>query len=339
MADYVKQVWADNDPTKPVSAVRLQHIEDGIKAEEDARKAALAPQAWIAPALQTNVSNFGTPHNPAGYKRDAGGNVRLQGVLAGSALSSPVTYPGQKLFQMPDGYRPTNEAFLVGGQGTGYCRVEVTPDGFVWAVSATSFVVLDGISFPAETFATVVCLGDSITNGFGTTNGGWPAQLHILLGTRANVVGKGVNGQRLDQCEARRTTDVDPWAPTYAILEAGVNDVMNDDTAATIQGRITTTMSAFIASGYIPIVSTLLPWKNYVDFTTARETVRTTVNNWLRAQTQWKVVDQEVALGDGGTTPALRAVYDSGDGLHPNNLGAVTMAQQFFAVAFGSKTI
>lgn len=29
---YVKQTWVDGDPTKPLSAARLNHIEDGIEA-------------------------------------------------------------------------------------------------------------------------------------------------------------------------------------------------------------------------------------------------------------------------------------------------------------------
>lgn len=38
---YVKQTWADNDPTKTLSAARMTHIEDGIAAA-DAQAALVA---------------------------------------------------------------------------------------------------------------------------------------------------------------------------------------------------------------------------------------------------------------------------------------------------------
>lgn len=297
------------------------------------------PDNWRRPTLLNSFVDGSLPNAPVRYMRDAAGIVRLQGVA--SKAGAYASYPGTKICQLPDGFRPAYELSF-GGQnvnGTGGARVDVKSDGGVYVVGGSNFAVLDGITFPADVFATVVCLGDSITNGFGATAGkAWPNQLDSIVGPRVNVIAKGVNGNTLTQCEARRAADVDPWSPTYAILQAGVNDVMADDTAATIQGRIVTTMTALQASGYTPIVCTLLPWRNYTSYTAAREQVRKAVNSWIRLQS-YRYVDLTSAVGDGETNPALKAAYDSGDGLHPNDNGTAAIAAAIFAQAFGSTQV
>lgn len=294
------------------------------------------PSNWTAATLAAGFTNLGAPNAPCRFLRDAAGVVRLQGVA--SKAGAYATYPGTLITTLPDGFRPQYELSF-GGQNVngGVGRVDVHTDGGVYVVGGSNFVALDGITFPADTFLTVVALGDSITNGFGATNA-WPTQLDTQLGPRANVVKKGVNGDTLTQVEARRAADVNPWTPTYAILQAGVNDVMADATLATIQTRFTTTVSALAAAGISPIVCTLLPWKNYASYTPAREGVRQAVNAWLRS-TAWRVVDVEKTMGDGASVPALKAAYDSGDGLHPNDNGTAALAAAVFAQVFASTTI
>lgn len=52
---YTEQTWADADPTKPLSATRMTHIEAGIKSEETDRIAADTAKAPLAdPALTGN---------------------------------------------------------------------------------------------------------------------------------------------------------------------------------------------------------------------------------------------------------------------------------------------
>lgn len=46
---YTEQTWADGDPTKPVSAARLQHIEDGLAAVANGGSRSYA---WYDPRLQ-----------------------------------------------------------------------------------------------------------------------------------------------------------------------------------------------------------------------------------------------------------------------------------------------
>lgn len=62
---YTKQTWNDNDPTTPVSAARLAHLEDGIQAAQTAadNAKALGPN-WVAAsnaptALKNGILNAG----------------------------------------------------------------------------------------------------------------------------------------------------------------------------------------------------------------------------------------------------------------------------------------
>ena len=55
-ANYTPQNWADNDPTKPVSAGRLTHIELGIATVDNAAQQAVADlQSSVAPALKMDA--------------------------------------------------------------------------------------------------------------------------------------------------------------------------------------------------------------------------------------------------------------------------------------------
>lgn len=291
------------------------------------------PAGWITPTLGSGVTNFNSGYGPVRYRRDASGIVHLSGLAAHAFATG---FPGKTIFTLPDGYRPRYEMYLAAWSNSAMVQLVVGWDqrGAVALNGGSTWAALDGVSFPAEIYATVVCLGDSITNGFGATVA-WPTQLQSLLGSRAYVLAKGVDGATLVNCEGRRGTDVNPWTPSYCILQAGVNDVMADASADTIISRLQTTANALIASGITPIIPTLLPWRLYTSFTAAREVVRQTVNAWLLSQTTYAVVDLETVLGDfTQPVPKLKAEYDSGDGLHPSNAGTAVIAQTIFEQAF-----
>lgn len=69
MPGYVKQTWVDLDPTRPLSAARMEHLEDGIEtadldvqAETAARIAAISTEVTdrnnaISAAIATEVTN------------------------------------------------------------------------------------------------------------------------------------------------------------------------------------------------------------------------------------------------------------------------------------------
>jgi lysophospholipase L1-like esterase len=287
------------------------------------------------PDFASGVTNFGGTYGPVRFTRDSAGIVRLAG-LAAHAFS--IGYPGQRIFTLPDGYRPSYELFLrVPSNGINpmsQLAINVDGKGEVALADGANYASLDGCSFPAEIYATIIAFGDSLTNGFSATVP-WATVLNAMLGLRSHVVKKGVNGENSIQVASRLNPDVYAYTPTYCIVECGVNDLMLDETTVAIQNNLQTIFNGLLGNNVIPIVLTLSPWKNYADYTDAREVVRKEVNNWIRSL-PYVTVDLETSLGDGAVNPALSSGYDSGDGLHPNNNGHAVIAAEIFAQAFDS---
>jgi lysophospholipase L1-like esterase len=56
--------------------------------------------------------------------------------------------------------------------------------------------------------------------------------------------------------------------------------------------------------------------------------VRVEVNDWIRNSGEFDaVIDFEAAIRDEANPRAMRAAYDSGDKLHPNDAGYARMAE------------
>jgi lysophospholipase L1-like esterase len=71
------------------------------------------------------------------------------------------------------------------------------------------------------------------------------------------------------------------------------------------------------------------PFKGAYGYDTpANEAVRDTVNGWIRESGEYDAVaDADAVLRDPADPDALRAAYDSGDHLHPNDAGADALAR------------
>lgn len=198
------------------------------------------------------------------------------------------------------------------------------------------------VDIAGSTPGTVVCLGDSITDGVGSganTNQRWPDHLaRRLLGISAplGVVNAGISGNRVladgasASAQARLDRDVlsRPNVRTLVLLE-GINDI----------GTGRATSSAQLIAGYQQIVarshlhgirvigSTITPWLGSSGFTAAKEAVRTGVNTAIRSGDifdGW--ADFEAAIRDPAEPLRMLAAYDSGGGVHPNAAGYQAMA-------------
>lgn len=116
-----------------------------------------------------------------------------------------------------------------------------------------------------------------------------------------------------------------------AVLLCGINDVLQGVSAVTIEARLTTVMAQL----QNPVVVTLLPFGNYTSWDAGKEAVRVSVNAWIAANVA-HYVDAESVMGTAG---ALKAEYDSGDGLHPNDEGNTALAGAIFAQGFNSEAL
>jgi lysophospholipase L1-like esterase len=200
----------------------------------------------------------------------------------------------------------------------------------------------------------VVVLGDSITDGRGSTTNGndrWTNILAERLQAKPGVAvlnaGQGGNCV-LSQClgpnvlsRLERDVFTPPGVQTVIVLE-GINDL----------GRLTidhpaapdehTALVAQLIAGYQQIaarahahglkvyIATILPFMGvaYYHPDAANEADRTAVNAWIRSQTQFDgVIDFDAALKDPVRPDHLNPCYDSGDFLHPSAAGYRVMGE------------
>jgi lysophospholipase L1-like esterase len=202
----------------------------------------------------------------------------------------------------------------------------------------------------------IVALGDSITDGRGSTTNGndrWTdAFARRLQSTRATadiaVLNKGIGGGRvlLDELgpSALERFDRDVLAPAgvrWVILLAGVNDleVMTRDHPVPPEDHAA--MVADLIAGYEQIITrahahdikvygaTITPnmGGTYYHPDAQNEADRQAVNAWIRTPGHFDaVVDFDAAVRDPAAPSYLLPAFDSGDHLHPNPTGYQTMA-------------
>jgi lysophospholipase L1-like esterase len=200
--------------------------------------------------------------------------------------------------------------------------------------------------------AAVVAFGDSITDGFATTAGAeqaWPALLAKKLGDRKHgpsrsVLNLGISGNRVlhdgagASALARFDRDVlSRPGVRWMILLEGINDI----SFAAIPGvpaeeRIGSTelisgLRLLIEKAHLHGIkvmgATILPWEGVWTFSEAGEATRQAVNHWIRSSGAYDaVVDFDAITRDSVHPKRLRAQFDSGDHVHPNDAGNRAMA-------------
>jgi lysophospholipase L1-like esterase/chitodextrinase len=200
----------------------------------------------------------------------------------------------------------------------------------------------------------IAILGDSITDGRGSTTNGndrWPDDLALrLLANDATqevaVLNLGIGGNTIlsgglgPTAMARFDADILGQAGVkWVVVLEGVNDIGNASSAQVATDLISAYQS-FIsrahAAGLRIYGATILPFNGHSYYTAAHETARQTVNNWIRTSGSFDaVIDLDAAVRDPSKTDTLRSSYDSGDHLHLNQAGYQAMANAISLALFG----
>ncbi len=212
-------------------------------------------------------------------------------------------------------------------------------------------IEVSGSDMPSALFT----FGDSITDGYGITpdqGRTWPELLSRRLheaGINLSVANAGLSGNRLlhhgtwarfgDGGLSRFDRDVlaQPNVSSVIVL-IGINDlghaqgpgsegfVSADDL---IDGLSQTATRAherglkIYAATLTPFIGTV--FKDY--YSDEKESRRQAINKWIRHQTTFDgIIDFDKAVEDPAMPGHLRANYDVGDHLHPNDAGAAAMA-------------
>ena len=203
---------------------------------------------------------------------------------------------------------------------------------------------------------TVVALGDSITDGNGSTPDAdrrWPDVLAERLAERGIAVANaGISGGRLARdgmgrsALARLEQDVlsQPGVSDVIVL-LGINDIgwpgspfAPNERAATL-AELTAAYRQLVAASRVRGVrvtaGTLPPFEGALEgtpyaghYSAGKERLRQQLNEWIRTAGAFDaVVDFDAVLRDPAHPGRLRPAFDSGDHLHPGDAGYRAMAE------------
>ena len=239
--------------------------------------------------------------------------------------------------------------YIAKGDATAAARIaDVDPEG-------SRFFLTDVHVLGAPTGRTLVLMGDSITDGVGSTedaNARWPDQLAARLQADPKlrsiaVANAGIAGNRLltdavapylgQSALHRFDRDVlDKPGVAWVLVFMGINDISGAEDFPQ-----TTVSADDIIAGMKTLIekararklkiwgATLTPAGGAgpnLDAPTA-EAKRQAVNAWIRTSGAFDaVIDFDAVLRDPAEPRRLQARFDSGDHIHPNDAGFAAMA-------------
>jgi lysophospholipase L1-like esterase len=283
----------------------------------------------------------------------------------GDALSDPLEFPVRALAQLAVSIHVRDDAGTSTIHLTGLQTAHIASGD---AAAATTFVkgetddsryFLTDIQVAAAAgVRTLVILGDSITDGVGSSddrNARWPDMLVTRLQAdpalaSIAVVNAGMSGNRI--LNDGRAPFIGPSSLSrfdrdvlgqpgvrFVILLQGSNDISAADMLPTPEDHVSaqqiidgmkTLIARAHANGIKIFGATLLPregvGKPFVN-TDAGRAKRRAVNDWIRTSGAFDaVIDFDGVMTDPARPGYLRPAFDSGDHLHPNDAGYAAMA-------------
>ncbi|MGA8116832.1 MAG: SGNH/GDSL hydrolase family protein [Actinocatenispora sp.] len=209
--------------------------------------------------------------------------------------------------------------------------------------SGTSWFFLTGVDvLSSHAAGDVVVLGDSITDGNGSTIDGnkrWPDQLAArVAGRQVGVLNAGLAGARLSYDgadvgfpevgpNALARLDRDVFGQTNVdtvIVQLGINDINATpfEDAPTVIDGLKQVATQLHQKGLRVVVTTLTPYENSSGWTADKDAAREQVNSYLRGTHDFDaVLDFDRVVRDPGHPSQLLPSLDSGDHIHPNDTG------------------
>ncbi|MEQ8953854.1 MAG: SGNH/GDSL hydrolase family protein [Gammaproteobacteria bacterium] len=240
-----------------------------------------------------------------------------------------------------------NQVSYVSGPG----NHSTMTSGFPVAEETQGWPFLTAIDvLPEQPSTAIVTLGDSITDGWGSSASGnqrWPNHFQHRLyrddsvadyavinagisGNRVTTEGNRLFGQNL---QARLERDVLAMSNvSHIVLLEGINDIGMSSmagesiSAAAIIGGYRQVIARAHARGIKVIGATLLPYEGAGYYSEAGNAVRRSVNDFIRNSGEFDgVIDFGPAVADPANPNKIRADFTE-DNLHPNDAGYKAMA-------------
>lgn len=285
-----------------------------------------------------------------------GGASYVSVPVGGQVTSDPVrmTVPGEHdllVTTFTPGYRTPMTYHPFAGQQSFFARgadVSHATSASAFPETTSSWHLLTGVDVRRQSQGAVVAFGDSITDGVGSQanlNHRWPDFLDARLDAEPGdltVVDEGISGNRVlrdgdpvpdfgPKATARFQRDVLQRAGvrSVVILE-GINDIqqtphVTDPTK--IEAGLQQLIDRAHGKGLKVVMGTLTPFQGWSAWTPTLERTRAAVNEWIRTNpTLDGVADFDAATRDPASPLRLLPQYDSGDHLHPGDVGYAAMA-------------
>jgi lysophospholipase L1-like esterase len=277
----------------------------------------------------------------------------------GEVLSDPVAMAVAPLSQLavtiylPDPTGPTTwhwfarqTAFVYDGDHA------AQPSGSGVASTLAHFYFLAGVEVPRErrSDGAVVVLGASISDGFAATldaNQRWPDLLARRIvrerreSARTGVLNLAVSGNAISHDGDdvgvseigasglhRLPTDVYPQPGARSVIvDLGLNDIfLHDDPPETMIAGLRQIAGALHQHHLRVLFATLSPAGGSPTWSAVRETTRQAVNDYIRCTHDADgVVDVDLAFRDPAHLDLVNPAFDSGDHVHPNDLGSAAI--------------
>ena len=187
----------------------------------------------------------------------------------------------------------------------------------------------------------LVTLGDSITDGTRSTpdtNNRWPNHFAKRLsaqGVKMGVMNVGISANRLlsEPVGASALTRFDrdviaQTGATHVVVLEGINDIRRMPvTVADLVFAHKQLITRAHAKGLKIYGATLLPFEGDSQYNPETEAKRQGINQWIRTSGAYDgVIDFDAAVRDPGQPTKIQQKFDSGDHLHPNDVGYEAMA-------------
>ncbi|MEU4481888.1 SGNH/GDSL hydrolase family protein [Micromonospora sp. NPDC023966] len=218
-------------------------------------------------------------------------------------------------------------------------------DGTAFTQQATRWYWVDALVVDQQQQVdTVAALGDSITDGYGSTrdaNHRWPDYLARRIAEQPpahqfGVMNEGISGNRVltdgagVNVQARFDRDVlsQPDVRTVILME-GINDIGGG--VATSADQLISAYRILIARAHADqtciLGATLTPFEGAGYYSPAKEVIREEVNTWIRTSGEFDgVIDFDQVTRDPANPMRFLPAYDVGDHLHPSDAGYQAMA-------------